>query len=146
MDMATVAALAMGFLTAMATKAGEDVYEKTAGLTTRVYEAIRARFAREHDDERSSALLQTFIDGDVATAVAVEHTLVQMLTADPAFARELLHLLQPAHQSLRAAEEAKASHVRMNNTLGRGQQEITLEARASIDDVQMNLGQESPNP
>jgi hypothetical protein len=146
MDIATLVALAMGFLTAMATKAGEDVYEKTKGVTTRVYEAIRARFAREHDGERSSALLQTFIDGDVTVAGDVEHTLGQMLAADPAFARELVHLLQPVHQSLRAAEEAKASHVRLNNTLGRGQQEIILEARASIDDVQMNLGQERPTP
>ncbi len=146
MDVATITALAMGFLTAMATKAGEDVYDEAKMVTTRVYESIRARFAREHDGERSRALLQTFIDGDVAAAGEVEHTLGTILHADPAFARELLHLLQPAHQSLRAAEEAKASHVRMNNTLGRGQQEITLEARASIDDVQMNLGQESPNP
>jgi hypothetical protein len=147
MDIATLTTLAMGFLTAVATKAGEDVYGETKALTTHVYEAIRGRFAHEGDSGRASQALQTFVDGDPDYAGVVEKKLLNILNSDPAFTQELARLVQAGpRQSLTAAEEAKAAHIRMSNTLEKGQQEINLGTRASADDIQFNIGQEKPNP
>lgn len=145
MDVTTLTTLAMGFLTAIATKTGEDVYDKAKEFTTHVYESLHARFAHEQDGGRASQALQTFVDGDEDFASVVEKKLLTILQADPTFAHEFAQLLQTGpRQLLMAAEEAQASRIRMNNTLGRGQQEIHLEKRARADDVQLNLGPEKP--
>jgi hypothetical protein len=145
MDIMTVAALAMGFLTAVATKAGEDTYGKTKELAMHVYEAIRARFAREYDGGRTNQALQTFVEGDVDYAGVVEQKLLNILNADPAFAQELAGLVQSGpRQSLKAAEEARATGIRMRNTLGKGQQEVDLGARASAEDVEFTIRPENP--
>jgi hypothetical protein len=140
MDIATLTTIAMGFLTAIATKTGE-------GIATHVYETIRTRFTHEQDGGNATKALQTLTDGDTDFAGVVEKKLLNILKSDPAFAHELSRLLpSDPHQLLIAAEDAQASHIRMNNTLGRGEQAIDLGRRARADDVQFTIGQEKPNP
>jgi hypothetical protein len=143
MDITTLTALAMGLLTAMVSNVGEDVYAETKELTTHLYERIRSRFIHEQDGGRASQALQTFVDGDADFGSVVEKKLVTILQADPVFSAELAQLLQSApRQLLMAAEEARASHIRISNTLGKGEQEIHLGTRASADDIQLHIGQE----
>lgn len=143
MDIPTLTALAMGFLTAIVTKAGEDAYGKAKELTTHVYDSIRSRFAREQDGGNASKALQTFVSGDTDFAPVVEKKLITMLQTDPVFVRELSQLVQSGpFQSLSAAEDAKAAHISMDNTLGRGKQNIDLGARATAEDVHFNIGHE----
>src|SRR6266849_1543862 len=49
-----------------------------------------------------------------------------------------------ASQALTIAEEAKASRIRMSNSLGRGHQEITAGKSSIIDDVQFTIGNDKP--
>ena len=145
MDIATLTTLAMGFLTVMATKAGEDVYGKAKELTVHVYETLRTRFAREQDSGKATQALQALVDGDTDFSGVVEKKLLTMLKADPAFAQQLAQLVQSGpSQLLIAAEEAKASHISMDNTRGQGRQEINLGTRASAKDVHFNIGHEKP--
>lgn len=143
MDIATLTALAMGFLTAIATKAGEDVYSKSKELAIHVYEAIRVRFSHEQDKGNAINALQTLVGGDTDFESVVEKKLLAILKSDQAFAQQLSQLIQSGpRQSLTAAEEARAARIRMNNTAGRGQQDINLGARASAEDVDFNIGSE----
>jgi|SRR5450755_3154076 hypothetical protein len=156
MDAAALTSLIMGILTpavplvgtAIATKIGEDAYEQTKERTKHLYEAIRKRFVHEKDGGNASQALQTFAGGDTDFSIVVEKKLFNLLQTDPSFATELLHIIQAngLRQSLTAAEEAKATHIRMNNTLGRGQQDINLGRGAIADDVQFNIGPEKPTP
>src|SRR2546425_8149163 len=72
---------------AIATKVGEDVYERGKKL----YEAIRARFAKEPDDKASKAL-QAFVD-DPDLAGGVEIKLLRLIQTDPAFADTLRQIM-----------------------------------------------------
>ncbi|HLG63431.1 MAG TPA: hypothetical protein VKY19_15945 [Ktedonosporobacter sp.] len=147
MDAATLTALAIGLLTGIVSKAGEDVYGKSKELATHVYEAIRKRFAHEQDGGNASQALQTFMGGDTDFSTVIEKKLLNILNADPTFAHELTQLVQSGpHQALIAAAEAKASHIRMSNTSGRGHQEVNLGERASADDVQFTIGPEKLTP
>ena len=156
MDAAALTSLVMGILTplvplignAIVTKVSEDAYEKTKEQAQHLYEVIRKHFAHEKDGGNASQALQTFASGDTDYSIVVEKKLFNLLQTDPTFAAELYHIIQASglRQSLTAAEEAKASHIRMSNTFGRGQQEINLGPRASADDVQFNIGTEKPAP
>ncbi|HCI78275.1 MAG TPA: hypothetical protein DHW02_01135, partial [Ktedonobacter sp.] len=115
MDIATLTALAMGFLTSIATKAGEDAYSKSKELATHVYEAIRTRFSHEQDRGNASNALQTLVGGDTDFESVVEKKLLAILTSDQTFAQQLSQLIQSGpRQSLTAAEEARAARIRMN--------------------------------
>jgi hypothetical protein len=145
MDLATLTTLAMGFLTALVTKAGEDGYEKTKELTTHIYEAIRQRFAHEQDSGRASQALQVFVDGDVDYSSVVEKKLITLLQADPAFAHELAALVQSGpRQTLTLAEEAQASRIRMSNALSSGQQDIHLGTRSRAEGIDLSIGEQKP--
>ena len=147
MDVATLTTLAMGLLTGIVTKAGEDVYVKSKELATRVYEVIRTRFSHEQDGGNASQALQTFMGGDTDFSTVLEKKLLNVLKSDPAFAHELSQLLQSGpRQLLIAAEEAKASHIHMSNTSGKGHQEVNLGHKATADDVEFNIGPEKPTP
>jgi hypothetical protein len=156
MDAAALTSLVMGILTplvplighAIVTKVGEDAYAQSKQQAIRLYETIRTRFVHEKDGGNASQALQTFVLGDADYSLIVEKKLFNLLQADPAFAAELYHHIQTSglRQSLTAAEEAKASHIRMSNTLGRGQQEINLGRGASADDVQFNMSTEKLTP
>lgn len=147
MDVATLTTLAIGLLTGIVSKAGEDAYDKSKELATHVYEAIRKRFSHEQDGGNASQALQTLMGGDTDFSAVVEKKLLTMLKSDPAFAHELTQLIQSGPQQLLiAAEGAKASHIHMSNTGGKGHQEVNLGTRASADDVKFTIGPEKPTP
>jgi hypothetical protein len=153
MDPAALTALVMSILTpfislvgtTIVSKGSEDVYGKTKEQAKHLYEAIRNRFSHEKDGGNASQALQTFVDGDTDYQVLVEKKLFKLLQDDPAFVVKLNQIIQSGpHQVLTAAEELKASHIRMNNWLGIGHQEINAGRNSTIDDVQFNIGNEKP--
>jgi hypothetical protein len=131
--------------TTVVTKLSEDVYGTAKEQAQRLYEAIHKRFSHEKDGGNASQALQAFADGDTDYEIVVEKKLFTILQADPNFARELAQIVQSGpRQILTAAEEARASRIRMNNSLGRGHQEISAGKSSIIDDVQFNIGNEKP--
>ena len=115
-------------VTAIASKAGEDVYQQGKKL----YEAVRARFAKEPDDKASKALQAYVDDPDLASSVEIK--LLRLIQNDPDFAN-MLHQILQAHagprQVIDLSDRARASENVMKNTQGKGFQGI----RASGDAV-----------
>jgi hypothetical protein len=153
MDSAALTSLIMGIITsslpligtAMATKLGEDVYGTAKEQAKRLYDAIHKRFSHEKDSGNASQALQALAGGDTDYELVVEKKLFTILQADPGFARELAQIVQSGpRQILTAAEEARASRIRMSNSLGRGHQEISAGKNSIIDDVQFTIGNEKP--
>lgn len=147
MDPAALTGLIMGIITssvpligtAMATKLGEDVYGTTKE------QAIHKRFSHEKDSGNASQALQALAGGDTDYELVVEKKLFNILQADQDFAHELAQIVQSGpRQILTAAEEARASRIRMSNSLGRGHQEISAGKSSIIDDVQFTIGNEKP--
>jgi hypothetical protein len=156
MDPAALTSLIMGILTpllplvgdAIVSKVGEDIYGKTKEQAKRLYESIRKRFAHEQDGGNATQALQTFASGDADYTPVVQKKLFNLLQTDPAFFEELSHILQSSglRQTLTTEEEAKASKIRMTNTLGRGQQDIKAGRKSTVEDVQFIIGNEKPAP
>lgn len=153
MDPAALTGLIMGIITssvpligtAIATRLGEDAYGTAKEQAKRLYEAIHKRFSHEKDNGNASQALQALAGGDTDYDVVVEKKLFTVLQADPDFARELAQIVQSGpRQILTAAEEARASRIRMSNSLGRGHQEISAGKSSIIDDVQFTIGNEKP--
>ena len=153
MDLAALTSLIMGIITPLvpligapiAAKLSEDAYETAKEQAKRLYEAIHKRFSHEKDNGNASQALEVLAGGDTDYELVVEKKLFNILQADPDFARELIQIVQSGpHQILTAAEEAKASRIRKNNSLGRGHQEISAGKSSIIDDVQLTIGNEKP--
>ena|SRR2546423_11744291 len=153
MDLAALTSLIMGIITpsvpligaSIAARLGDDAYGTAKEQAKRLYEAMHKRFSHEKDRGNASQALQALAGGDTDYEIVVEKKLFNMLQVDPDFARELAQIVQSGpRQILTAAEEAKASRIRMNNSLGRGHQEISAGKSSIIDDVQFNIGHEKP--
>lgn len=123
--------------TGVARKVGETSYQQGKKL----YEVIRARFAKEPDD-RASRALQAFVD-DPGFSSPVEIKLRHLVSADATFADALRQIiLTRPRQTLTVKEESQARMLRMTNKTSSGAQEIRGGKRSTIEDVQMNLGTE----
>ena len=123
--------------TAIATKIGEDVYQRGKKL----YEAIRTRFAQEPDDKASKAL-QAFVD-DPDLGNVIEVKLQRLLQSDPAFAETLLHLVQSGSQMvIEASDQATVRKNSMKNTQSHGSQGIKASGEALVEDNQMTISHE----
>lgn len=153
MDLAALTSLIMGIITpfvpligaTVATKLSEDAYGKAKEQAKRLYEAIHKRFSHEKDGGNASQALQAFAGGDTDYEIVIEKKLFNILQVDPDFARELAQIVQSGpRQVLTIAEEAKASRIRMSNSLGRGHQEITAGKSSIVDDVQFTIGNDKP--
>ncbi len=153
MDITALASVVMNLLTslapvagtAIATKIGEDAYSAAKDQIRRLYEAVRKRFAHEQDGGKATQALQTFVEeGDLDYQSVVNAKLIRILQLDPDFARELSQFLQnqQVQQIVRAAEEAQVSDVHMENSLGRGQQEVDAGMKATVTGITMHIGQE----
>lgn len=131
--------------TTLVTKLSEDAYGAVKEQAQRLYEVLRNRFSHEKDGGNAHQALQAFAGGDTDYEAVVEKKLFTILQADPDFARELAQVVQSGpRQILTAAEEARASRIRMSNSLGRGHQEISAGKHSVIDDVQFTIGNEKP--
>jgi hypothetical protein len=123
--------------TAIATKIGEDVYQRGKKL----YEAIQSRFAQEPDDKASKAL-QAFVD-DPDLGSVVEVKLQRLLQSDPAFAETLLHLVRSGPQMvIEASDQATVRKNSMKNTQLHGSQGIKASGEALVEDNQMTISHE----
>ena len=151
MDLAALTSLIMGIITPLvpligttvATKLSEDSYGTAKEQAKRLYEAIHKRFSHEKDSGNASQALQALAGGDTDYEIVVEKKLFNILQTDSDFAHELAQIVQSGpRQILTAAEEAKASRIRMSNSLGRGHQEISAGKSSIIDDVQFTIGNE----
>jgi hypothetical protein len=142
MEIAVLTALAMTALNTFfgkavegaGTKAGEAAFEQGK----RIFEAIKARFHKEHDE--GAALALTTMPKDKMFALVVEQKLADLLKADPAFAQQLEQIIQTGpRQSLTAAEEAEVQRIRMRISGGAGDQSIRADKRAKVSDVDMDI-------
>lgn len=151
MDAAALTALVMGIInnplapivsTAVVTKMSEDIYDKTKEQTKHLLEAIRNRFAQEPDGGKASKALQNFVEEPRDYSIVLENKLFNLLQTDLAFAKELDTIIQVGpRQLLTVEEEAWATKIRMNNSLGRGTQKIKGSKKSTIKDVEMNMKQ-----
>jgi hypothetical protein len=120
--------------TAIATKIGEDVYERGKKL----YEVIRARFAQEPDEKGSKALQAYVDDPDMRSAVEVK--LLRLVQSDPTLAETLLRLLQTGPtMSIEASDQAIVRKNSMRNTQEHGAQSITARGEAQVEDNEMTI-------
>ena len=131
-----------GVSAGMATKLGENISDAGKEQVTRLYSAIRQRFAKENDGGRASQALQAFVD-DPGNAGTVRIKLERILQNDPAFASELLAIMRSGpYQSLIVGEEATAPDIDMSNASGAGTQQIHTGKKSTTERVRMNI----PNP
>jgi len=123
--------------TAIATKFGEDIYQRGKQL----YEAIHTRFAQQPDKKASKAL-QAFID-DPDLSGGIEIKLVRLLQTDPAFALILQHILQSGPQmTIDASDDAIVQKNTMRNTQEHGSQAISAHGKAQVTENEMNISYE----
>ncbi len=109
--------------TAIATNAANSVYAKGVEQAKHLYEKIKERFAREKDGASATTALQIFVDGDTDYTFVVKTKLERILRDDPAFAQDLLRIIQSGPiQSLIVGEEAEARRIAMTNIYGQGSQ------------------------
>ena len=149
MDAAALTPLVMGIInnplapivgTAVVTKLSEEVYDKTKEQAKHLLEAIRNRFAQEPDSGKASRALQNFIEDPNTYGIVLENKLFNLLQADSSFAEELNKIIQSGpRQLLSVEEEAQANKIRMNNSLGRGIQEIKGGKKSTLEDIEMNM-------
>jgi hypothetical protein len=120
--------------TAIATKVGEDVYQKGKAL----YEAIAARFAKEPDQKASTAL-QAFVD-DPDMGSTVEIKLLRLIQNDATFADTLRQILQTGPQmTIEASDEASVRKNKMKNTQDHGSQQIKASGKSMVEENEMNI-------
>ena len=122
---------------AIAGKVGEDFYERGK----RLYDAIRARFAKEPDGKDSKALQAFVNDPDLGSTI--ETKLVRLIQNDPSFAATLLQILQSGPQMrIDASDEAQVLRNVMKNTQDHGDQSITASGKAIVEGNQMTISHE----
>lgn len=143
MDAAAFTSLVMGILTPLVSDIGNAIAADASSVLLqqgkKLYEAIRRRFAQEADGGKASQALQTFVDDPDYSSV-VEKKLFHLLQSDSSFADALYQIIQAGpRQELTVEEEAKATNIRMSNTLGKGNQTIKGGKRSMIEDVGMNI-------
>lgn len=124
-----------GMADGAAHKAGEAVFEQSK----RIYEAVKARFAREADGGKASQAL-TILASDPDNKPVVEAKLTRILQSDPAFAEALRQLVQTGPiQRLVLEENAKASRVRMRNSARTGTQEGRGGSNSEMTDIDVEI-------
>ncbi len=127
--------------TAIATDAGNSAYARGVKQAQHLYEKIRERFAHEKDGASATTALQTFVDGDADYTIVVKTKLERILQNDPAFAQDLLSMIQSgSFQSLIVGEEAEARRIAMTNTFGHGSQTVQTGKGSTTEDIKMNMG------
>ena len=127
--------------TAIATDAGNSVYAKGVEQAKHLYEKIKERFGREKDAASATTALQTFVDGDADYTIVVKTKLERILHDDPAFAQDLLRIIQSGPiQSLIVGEEAEARRIAMTNKLGHGSQSLQTGRGSITEDIKFNMG------
>lgn len=127
--------------TAIATNAGNSVYAKGVEQAKHLYEKIRERFAREKDGASATTALQTFVEGDADYTIVVKTKLERLLRDDPAFAQDLLSMIQSGPiQSLIVGEEAEARRIAMTNKYGQGSQSVQTGRGSKTEDIKLNMG------
>lgn len=127
--------------TAVATNAGNSVYNRGIEQAKHLYEKIKERFSKEKDGASATQALQTFVNGDTDFNIVVATKLERILQNDPAFAQDLLHIIQSGPlQSLIVGEEAEARRIHMTNTFGRGSQNVQTGRGSTTEDIKMNIG------
>lgn len=127
--------------TAIATDAGNSAYARGVEQAKHLYEKIRERFAREKDGASATIALQTFVEGDANYTVVVRTKLERILRDDPAFAQDLLSMIQSGPiQSLIVGEEAQARRISMTNTFGHGSQNVQTGRGSTTEVIKMNMG------
>jgi hypothetical protein len=123
--------------TAIATKIGEDTYQRGKKL----YDAIHARFAQEPDDKANKAL-QAFVD-DPDLSSTVEVKLLRIIQHDPAFAGTLVQLMQTGPQMvIEASDEATVRKNTMQNAQPQGFQGIKASGKSHVEENQMTVTNE----
>jgi ribosomal protein S8E len=123
--------------TAIATKFGEDIYQRGK----RLYEAIHTRFAQE-PDEKASKALQAFVN-DPDLSGGVEIKLVRLIQADPSFALTLRQILQSGPQmTIDASDDAIVHKNKMRNAQEHGSQTIIAHGNAQVTENEMNISYE----
>jgi hypothetical protein len=123
--------------TAIATKVGEDVYQRGKKL----YETLRSRFAQEPDDKASKAL-QAFVD-DPDLSSTVEIKLLRLIQTDPSFADTLSHILHTGPQmTIETSDDATVRSNKMRITQDRGSQTIKSSGSSLVEGNEMTISYE----
>ena len=121
--------------TSISKKNNENAYNQGKKL----YEAIRERFTREHDDKASS-VLQAFVNDVDLYSSAVEVRLVRLVKEDPTFAETLSQIiLASPRQVLTIGEESQVRMIQMTNKMGMGTQEIRATEKSVVEENQMRI-------
>ncbi len=108
-----------------ATKVGEVTVEQSK----HVYEKIKERFSKEHDDGKASQALQT-LASDPDNQGTVEAKLRRILQADSDFAKMLEHIYQAGSQmSLTVGEDAQALDILQHDSTRAAKMGISIEDR-----------------
>jgi hypothetical protein len=138
--MTALAPFAATAATAVATSIGNDVYAKGKEGAKRLYEAIKARFAKEEDGSITTQALQKYVDGSAKYEGLVRDELERLIKADPVFAETLAQFVQSGPlQSLIVGKESVARDIEMNNSLGAGTQKIQEGDNSTVERVRMNI-------
>lgn len=120
--------------------AGSDLYNKTKEQAGRLFDAIRQRFAGEHDGSKATQALQTYVDGDSDFESVVKTKLERILQNDPAFAANLLAILRSGPlQSLIVGAEATATDIEMTNSAGSGTQTMQTGDKSQVARIKLNI-------
>jgi len=126
--------------TAIATSVGNSAYGKGVEQAKHLYKKLQERFAREKDGASATTALQTFVDGDADYTIVVKTKLERILRDDPAFAQDLLSMIQSGPiQSLIVGEEAEARRIAMTNTSGQGSQSVQTGRGSITEDITLNI-------
>jgi hypothetical protein len=146
--LATLASHVVGILTplvpflnkageAAATKIGEGAYEEGKHL----YQVIHDRFVGEADNGKARRVLQNFTEDPEEYSPNLEKQLLQLLKADPEFAKTLSQILQSGPiQTMDFGDDAKIEDTHMNNELEQGSQTMHAGDKANFKNVSMNIG------
>ncbi len=120
----------------IATKFGEDAYEKSKHL----YEVVRDRFAKKDDGGRANKALQNFADDPQLYGNVFKEMLLPLLQADPNFAETLSVILHSGPiQRIKVGSKAKVEKTHITNKSGRGEQIIIGGDEATFLDVSMDI-------
>ena len=121
----------------IATKFGEDAYEKSKHL----YEVVWDRFARKDDGGSASKALQNFVDEPQVYGNVFKEMLLPLLQADPNFAETLSVILRSGPiQRITVGADARVEHTRMSNESGQGTQTIEGGDRSTFSVISMDIG------
>lgn len=146
MDPVTLAGLAITTLSPYIAEVGKEVATKVGDAAfeqaQRLYDAIRARFAKEapKDEGRASEALETF-KKDPDNAATVQTKLARILQDDPDFARELSKIVQSGpRQSFTVRRGSRATNTEVTTSDSRSHQEILVEDNSQIEGTRMAIG------